>query len=43
MTLSIQEISDRMEINDLIIDYSTAVDSGQIDDFDNIFYQRCFH
>lgn len=42
MTLSIQEISDRMEINDLIIDYSTAVDSGQIDDFDNIFTKDAF-
>jgi hypothetical protein len=42
MTLSIQEISDRMEINDLIIDYSTAVDSGQIDDFDNIFTADAF-
>lgn len=42
MTLSIQEISDRMEINDLIIDYSTALDSGQIDDFDKIFTEDAF-
>lgn len=37
MTLSLQEISDRLEINDLLISYCTAVDSGDIDRFDVIF------
>lgn len=37
MVMSLQEVSDRMEINNLMIDYCTAVDSFNIDDFDNIF------
>jgi hypothetical protein len=37
MPLSLKEISDRMEINDLLIDYCEAVDSDDIDAFDNIF------
>jgi hypothetical protein len=37
MVMSVQEISDRMEINNLFIDYCTAVDSGSIDDFDQLF------
>lgn len=37
MPLSLQEISDRIEINDLLIDYCEAVDSDDIDAFDQIF------
>lgn len=37
MTMSLQEISDRLEINDLLIDYCDAVDRGNIDAFDTIF------
>ncbi len=37
MTMSLQEISDRLEINDLLISYCTAVDSDDIDRFDEIF------
>lgn len=37
MTMSLQEISDRLEINNLLIDYCDAVDTGNIDAFDDIF------
>ena len=37
MPMSIQEISDRMEINNLLIDYCSAVDSQDFASFDNIF------
>ncbi len=37
MALSVQEISDRIEINDLLIDYCSAVDSKDIEAFDRIF------
>lgn len=37
MTISVQEISDRLEINNLLIDYCTAVDNRDIDQFDVIF------
>lgn len=37
MALSLQEISDRLEINDLLVDYCEAVDTVNIDAFDNIF------
>lgn len=37
MTLSLQEISDRFEINDLLNAYCDAVDTVNIDEFDNIF------
>lgn len=37
MVMSLQEISDRMEINNLLIDYCTAVDQGNIDEFDQLF------
>lgn len=37
MTLSLQEISDRMEINDLLNAYCEAVDTVDIDAFDTIF------
>jgi hypothetical protein len=35
--LSQQEISDRLEIQDLLINYSHALDFQQWDEFDNIF------
>lgn len=35
--LSLQEISDRMEIQDLMVRYSHAVDTGQWDLLDDIF------
>lgn len=37
MPMPVQEISDRMEINNLFIDYCSAVDARDIDAFDNIF------
>jgi len=37
MTMSQQQLSDRLEINDLLIDYCTAVDSQDFAAFDNIF------
>lgn len=37
MTMTIQEISDRFEIMDLLTDYCSAIDSKDIDAFDLIF------
>lgn len=37
MAMSLQEISDRLEINNLLIDYCEAVDTDNIDAFDQIF------
>jgi len=37
MTLSLQEISDRLEIQDLLADYSHAIDTRHWDDLDNVF------
>lgn len=37
MTLSLQEISDRMEIQDLLTSYSHAIDSRNWDELDNVF------
>ncbi len=37
MPMSIQEISDRMEINNLLIDYCSAVDERDFDAFDQLF------
>lgn len=37
MTLSIQELSDRHEINDLMTDYCTAIDSKDFDALDQVF------
>lgn len=42
MTLSLQEISDRFEIQDLIVDYADAIDSCDIDRLDRIFTQDAF-
>ena len=35
--LSLAEISDRLEIQQLLIDYSTAIDTRQFDDLDHVF------
>jgi len=35
--LSLAEISDRFEIQQLLIDYSTAIDTRQFDDLDHVF------
>jgi len=35
--LSLEEISDRFEIQQLLIDYSTAIDSRRSDDLDRVF------
>ena len=35
--LSLEEISDRFEIQQLLIDYSTAIDRRQFDDLDRVF------
>lgn len=42
MSLSTQELSDRIEINDLLINYCTIVDSKQFDDLDNVFTPDAF-
>ena len=35
--LSLEEISDRLEIQQLLIDYSTAIDKRRFDDLDRVF------
>ena len=35
--LSLEEISDRLEIQQLLIDYSTAIDQRRFDDLDTVF------
>jgi hypothetical protein len=35
--LSLEEISDRMEIQQLLVDYSTAIDTRRFDDLDEVF------
>lgn len=35
--LSIEQISDRLEIQQLLIDYSTAIDQRRFDDLDSVF------
>ncbi len=37
MVLSVQEISDRFEIMDLMVDYCTAIDSKNVEALDSIF------
>ncbi len=37
MTMTLQEISDRFEIMDLLVDYCSAIDSKDIDALDRIF------
>ncbi|MFG1929543.1 nuclear transport factor 2 family protein [Mycobacterium sp. NPDC048908] len=40
--LSLEEISDRFEIQQLLIDYSTAIDSRQFDDLDRVFTEDAY-
>ena len=35
--LSLEEISDRLEIEQLLVDYSTAIDQRRFDDLDRVF------
>jgi len=42
MTLSLQEISDRLEIQDLIVEYCDAIDHCKIDRLDDIFTEDAF-
>jgi hypothetical protein len=42
MTMTLQDIADRMEINDLLIDYCTAVDARDFAAFDGIFTADAF-
>src|ERR1700755_2230710 len=35
--LSLEEISDRLEIQQLLVDYSTAIDNRRFDDLDEVF------
>jgi hypothetical protein len=35
--LSLQEISDRLEIHQLLVNYSTAIDQRRFDDLDQVF------
>ena len=35
--LSLEEISDRLEIQQLLVDYSTAIDTRRFDDLDQVF------
>ena len=35
--LSVEEISDRLEIQQLLVDYSTAIDTRRFDDLDLVF------
>ena len=37
MVLSLQQISDRLEIEQLLVDYSTALDQRRFDDLDAVF------
>lgn len=37
MIMSLQEISDRFQITDLLTDYCSAIDTKDIDNFDHIF------
>ncbi|QIS04203.1 hypothetical protein F5X71_19380 [Nocardia brasiliensis] len=37
--LDLQEISDRLEIQQLLVAYATAVDSGNFDAFDEVFVE----
>jgi hypothetical protein len=38
--LSLAEISDRLEIHQLLVDYSTAIDQRRFDDLDRVFTRR---
>jgi hypothetical protein len=40
--LSIEEISDRLEIQDLLVAYSTAIDNRRFDDLDHVFTEDAY-
>ncbi|HEX4586754.1 MAG TPA: nuclear transport factor 2 family protein [Mycobacterium sp.] len=40
--LSLEEISDRFEIQQLLIDYSTAIDKRRFDDLDRVFTEDAY-
>ena len=40
--LSLAEISDRFEIHQLLIDYSTAIDQRRFDDLDRVFTEDAY-
>ncbi len=40
--LSLEEISDRLEIQQLLVDYSTAIDTRQFDDLDRVFTEDAY-
>jgi hypothetical protein len=42
MTLTLQEISDRLEIQDLIVDYADVIDTCEIDRLDDIFTKGAY-
>ncbi|MCY1414365.1 hypothetical protein D9M71_298130 [compost metagenome] len=40
--LSLQEISDRLELQQLVVDYSTAIDSRNFDALDQVFTEDAY-
>lgn len=42
VVLSLQEISDRLEIQQLLVDYSSAIDQRRFDDLDRIFVESAY-
>ena len=40
--LSLEEISDRLEIQQLLVDYSTAIDQRRFDDLDRVFAPEAY-
>ena len=40
--LSLAEISDRLEIQQLLVDYSTAIDNRRFDDLDRVFTEDAY-
>ncbi|EUA76444.1 snoaL-like domain protein [Mycobacterium xenopi 4042] len=40
--MSLAEISDRLEIQQLLVDYSTAIDSRRFDDLDKVFIPEAY-
>lgn len=42
MTLSLQEISDRLEIQDLVFDYSAIVDQKRFEDLRSVFTEDAY-
>jgi SnoaL-like domain len=40
--MSLEEISDRFEIQQLLIDYSTAIDKRRFDDLDRVFTEDAY-